>query len=1071
MKRSQYIPTILAGMAFLVIWGCNEGPASGNLPEVVDFNFHIRPILSDRCFACHGPDENKREAHLRLDTPEGALSTELEDGGFAFVAGNPDQSIAFQRLITHDREYLMPPPESNLSVSEHETELIRKWIEQGADYKPHWAFIPPQKTSLPNTNIEKWQNNPIDRFVGKKLRTEGIEPSPSAERETLIRRASFDITGLPPAVEEIDAFLQDDSPKAYEKLLDRLLQSPHYGERMAAHWLEVARFADSDGYLDDKHRDFSPWRDWVIEAFNKNLPYDDFLTWQLAGDLLDQATEEQILATAFNRLHKKNSEAGIVFEEFRAEYVADRTNTVGKAFLGLTMECARCHDHKYDPVSQKEYYQLYGFFNQTDELGTAVYGPDQTPGPALVLTDEESRRQIEFLKEKIAQSESRLKHQQEDHQKPESPTFRGITQSVAASTVAWYSFDRLQSTGENNATAANHLDHNKPATISGPVSSTGYKGNAVFVSEYNAITLGDKVGWFEKTEPFSLSFAAYPDTLYEEAGLFYHCEDLRLGLKGYSAHLEDNHIRFIIAHSWPHNAIEVKTVKPLEIREWTHLFFTYNGSGKAEGIHIYFDGQEVETEIIRDNLYKGILFEWNIHTYGFRSLFFGHRTHHRLFRDGGIDEVKVYTRNLSPLEVLSEYQPETAKAILATPETPENKKIIQDHIQLKSLANEKQLYADMQQWRDSLNKTMNQLPEIMVMGDLPSDEARSTFILNRGEYRSPGEEVEPGTPEAILAFDKKLPVNRLGLAKWLTHPENPLTARVFVNRIWQLHFGRGLVQTSDDFGAQGDLPSHPELLDWLAVWFMESGWDIKALHHLILSSQTYRQSSVATSEIIEKDPDNVLLARGPSFRLPAEMIRDNALAVSGLLVSRIGGPSVYPYQPEGLWSSITNKKWQYVYQQEPGEGLYRRSIYTIWKRTSAPPSLLIFDAGDRDVCTVRRRQTNTPLQALVLLNDPQHIEAARVLAEKTMASTSEDEAIGQTFRKITGRKADETEIRVLNDLYQHEYQRFTNQPDSLKAYLSVGELSSDTTLNQTSLAALASVVHAIMNTTDAYTKR
>lgn len=1083
MKDLFYVlpRAFLLALLPMLIWHCQpQKPlevveAEVNIPQQIDYNFHVRPILSENCFSCHGPDRQNQKADLRLDKAASAYAELVESRGKqAIVPGSLSESEVYHRIISEDSSRLMPPPDSHLSLNPEQKATIIRWIEQGAEYKPHWAFVKPEKQSPPEIKQKEWVRSEIDNFVLSALEQKKVKPSEEADKATLIRRASFDLTGLPPSLEEVDAFLADNSPDAYEKVIDRLLASPAYGERMAAHWLEVARYADSDGYLDDKHRDFSPWRDWVIRAFNENMPYDQFVTWQLAGDLLPNATQEQVLATAFNRLHKKNSEAGIVFEEFRVEYVADRTNTLGKALLGLTLECARCHDHKYDPVSQKEYYQLFGFFNSTFEIGTAVYGPGQTPGPSLLLTDEKTRSSIDSLKNMIAKLEQDVAHEKGKlpgykswlaHQ----PLAREVKQKIHAGKVAHYSFDKFHSDSPQKATSPNLLDKSTPAHLSEPVIKKGIKGKAFFVSDYNSASLGEKVGWFERTEPFSVDLWVYPDTVYDDASVFYHAEELRLGLKGYSLYLDHNRLKFIMAHSWPHNALQVKTTAPLPAKKWSRVTLTYDGSSKAKGVNIYINGKQQKLQPEHDNLYKSILYEPDIHTYGFKGLSLGNMSKVPPMKNGGIDEISVYQTQLTPLEVLYLYSPDTVEMIMHAPSSASRKEILQSFYRAHHIKSplEKQL----KDQRDSLNRLMSNIREIMVMGDLP--EPRPAYVLERGLYDAHGEEVSPATPEQVLAFPDSLPPNRLGLARWLFHADHPLTSRVIVNRIWQLHFGEGIVKTSDDFGNQGELPTHPALLDWLAVQLQEEGWDLKALHKRIMMSATYRQNSAIRPELQEKDPENKWLARGPRFRLPAEMLRDNALAISGLLVRKIGGTSVYPYQPEGLWDEVSNKSWRYQYLQEEGDGLYRRSIYTIWKRTSPPPSMMIFDAADRTTCTVQRRTTSTPLQALVLLNDPQYTEAAKILAERVIRKCGDnlDDRLIRVFRHCTGRYPDGEEMDLLSDFYEEEHHKFSQQPEEALAYLAVGATERDTSLPPAETAALAIVANAIMNTDEGYTRK
>ncbi len=1068
-RMKQYLIIVVLGLLPLLC-GCGmEVPseirtAYADLPAVIDFNYHVKPILSDKCFACHGPDFANRKGNLSLDTPEGASA--------AIVPGNLKKSQAYHRIISKDPATMMPPPESHLSLSAKEKAILVKWMEQGATYKPHWAFIPPLKNKLPPVaDSAEWQH-PIDRFILQRLAEEDLTFAPSATKETLIRRASFDLTGLPPDLEEIDAFLRDDSPAAYEQLIDRLLASESYGERMAAYWMDVARFADSDGYLDDKHRDFTPWRDWVIRAFNQNMPYDRFVTWQLAGDLIPNPTQESILATAFNRLNKRNSEAGIDFEEFRVEYASDRTNTMGTAFLGLSVECARCHDHKYDPITQKDYYRLFGFFNSTFELGTAVYGPGQTPGPALLLATEEEQHRLDSLKQYIRQLEDAVDQDVKDStgyepwKKQLQLTPRVIEQKIQSSLVAHYPFDVFNAVDDRRQTSPETSGRARPAVLSQAIVGEGKYGKAFFVSDYNRIALGEKVGWFERTDPFTIQLWLYPDTLYPEVNILWHCEDLRLGQKGYTLGLKDNKPVFAISHSWPQNAIQVQSPRTLPIKQWSHITITYDGSSKAEGIQLYIDGERQAVQIEYDHLYRSILYKPDIHTYGFGGLTLGARAKYIPFKNGGIDEVKVFDRDLTPVEVLFSYDRTRALDLARTKEKEMLLPFYRAHFDPKLSEDRTQL----RKARSVHNELASSIKEIMVMGDLPNP--RPTLVLERGLYDSPGEEVAPGVPERVLPFNAQLPRNRLGLAQWLFDRENPLTARVFVNRIWQMHFGRGLVKTSEDFGNQGELPTHPELLDWLAVYFIDSGWDIKALHKFILTSATYRQSSATNSQLLEKDPENILLARGPRFRLPAEMIRDNALAISGLLVDKKGGASVYPYQPPGIWDGLTNKSWAYKYLQEPGEGLYRRSLYTIWKRTAPPPSMLIFDIADRGVCTVRRSTTSTPLQALVLLNDPQFVEAARVLAERLVREgTPLSDRLTKAFRLVTGRTPNSREKQLMKAFYREEFDEFSQDQEAARAYLNTGAYDWDRSLDANEIAALGIVVNGLMNTDEGFTKK
>ncbi len=1050
-----------------------------NIPENVDYNYHVKPILSDKCFACHGPDKANQKAGLRLDIAENAYaSLEDNDNLHAIIPKHPNKSESVKRIFSSDKELIMPPPESNLVLSPREKAILYKWIEQGAQYKSHWAFIPPKKEEIPEIKNFEWAKNEIDFFVASKLEMEKLLPSKKATKETLIRRLYFDLTGLPPTIKEIEAFVNDKSNNAYEKIVDKLLNSPKYGERMAAEWLDVARYADSDGYLDDKHRDFSSYRDWVIKSFNSNMSYDEFTTFQLAGDLIPKPTKESTLATAFNRLHKKNSEAGIVFEEYRQEYVADRTLTVGKAFMGLSIECARCHDHKYDPISQKNYYQIAAFFNSTNEHGTPVYGPDQTPGPSLLLTNDEQEKVLDYINTNIEKTEGKLltveKSSSNDIQlwkKNTEQVIKSIKENLKNGLIAYYPFDKFKGINKKIFNSPNLAPKGKPVKIKEPEIRNGYKNNGVFLNDFTTITLPKNVGKFEHTNAFTLSLSIFPDIVYPEAGILYHCEDLRVGLRGYSLYLEENKPKFVIAHSWPTNAIQVKAKAPIPEKEWSNITISYDGFGKASGVHLYLNGNEIATDIEIDNLYKSILYKPNIHTYRFDGFTLGARSKMKTFIKGGIDELKIYDRELSGLEISYDFDSKKTVDLLKNVSKPENSRLISNHYNINYNDEAKALKENLKALKINLNQNIDTIPEIMVMGDLPSP--RPTFILDRGAYDAPTEEVFPNVPEAILPFNENLPKNRLGLSKWLFDKNNPLTGRVFVNRLWQMHFGRGLVESSDDFGNQGSLPSHPKLLNWLAVTFREGNWDIKKIHKLIVTSATYQQSSKMRKDLLEIDTNNALLARGPNLRMTAEMIRDNALAISGLLSPKIGGKSVYPYQPKGLWEELSNKPWRYKYLQEPGEGLYRRSIYTVWKRTSPPPSMLIFDVNERGVCNVKRRQTSTPLQALVLLNDPQFIEASRILSENLILKHKGniELQLKEAFKLSTGRSADNNEISILKKFHQDELKRFISENDNALAYTNIGNTPIHPKLNPTHVAALAIVINGIMNTTDSFTLR
>ena len=751
---------VVVGLSFIFISRQSSG-REASMPETVDYNFHIRPILSDRGFKCHGPDARQRKANLRLDTPDGAYAA-LKDNPQAhvIVPGKPELSEVFLRINTQDTSVIMPPPSSNLKLTSFEIDLIQKWISQGAVYQPHWAFIPPVDRPVPEAG-SAWASNEIDHFIFAKLLEKGLKPNEGADKERLLKRIHLDITGLPPTLEQQDNFLKDDAPDAYEKVVDALLNDPHYGEKMAIHWLDVARYADSHGYQDDGLRTMWPWRDWVIHAFNKNYPYDKFITWQLAGDLLPEPTKEMLLATGFNRNHKITQEGGVIDEEYRIEYVSDRTNTFGKAFLALTFECARCHDHKYDPISQQEYFSTFAFFNQVPEKGYQgdIFSGTAADPPRLKITSDDVKKILTFINKK--------------------------------------------------------------------------------------------------------------------------------------------------------------------------------------------DSLDVNVMIMRDS-----------------------------------------------------------------------------------------------SWR------------------------RPTYLLARGAYDAPAERVDFNLPQAILPFDTTtFAKNRLGLAQWLVNKNHPLTARVFVNRMWQEFFGRGLVKTSGDFGMQGDLPSHPELLDWLALDFIKHGWNVKRLVKQMVMSSTYRQSAEINKKKLNIDPENIYLSRASRVRLSAELTHDQVLASSGLLVKEIGGPSVKPYQPKGIWEASTSGRGLLArYVQDHGDKLYRRGMYTFIKRTVPPPSLLMFDGSSRDQCEVKRLRTNTPLQALVMMNDPLVVEASRVLAERLMKESSRtEEKIAKAFRLILCRYGESNELQVLTTYYENETKFLSTRISTAEKLIAAGEYPHERIDNKVALAALMEVVMTIYN--------
>jgi hypothetical protein len=1023
---------------FLLASSAGAAPLAGTK---VDYNFQIRPLLSDRCFVCHGPDPKTRKADLRLDTREGALASKV------FVPGKPDESELVRRICADDADR-MPPRKSNLSLSPAEIELLRRWIAEGAEYKPHWAFLPlPDKVPSPPVSDEKWPRTRLDRFVLARLDAEKLKPSPEASREDWIRRVTFDLTGLPATPEEVDNFLADKGDKAYEIVVDRLLTSKRYGERMAVDWLDVARYADSFGYQSDADTNVWPYRDWVIGAFNANLRYDQFLTWQLAGDRLPRATREQRLATAFNRLHRMTGEGGSIPEEWRLEYVADRVHTFGTAVLGLTFECARCHDHKYDPITQRDYYALSSFFNSIDEWGTydsAAFRPTPTLPLPTPAQEQALASQAEAVKVKEAtlarvrgESETAFKlWLAKDGLKPEIP---GLVGSFA--------LDRPTS----GQALANRIE-GKPAGANSPANTfvEGKLGQAIRFTGDDPVNFPNLLGSLERHQSWTMSFWLNLPERMKSAIVFHRMSGTDTGFHGTECSLDDGRLQIALVRFWPGNAIALRTKEPLPEKRWVHVAVGYDGSSMAAGLRLWVDGKPAAAEVVRDHLTRDL-------QAGGSGPSFGER-----FRSIGLkgvlfDELHIADRLLADVEVAHLFD---GKALAVALEKKDTTALREYYLAALDPEMTK-ARAELTVARQQFFATQTGVNEIMTMEEMPAP--RTAYILKRGEYDAPRDRpVERATPASLPPFPDGAPRDRLGLARWLTQPRHPLTARVAVNRFWQHFFGRGIVPTPDNFGIQGALPSHPELLDALARDFIDSGWDVKGLVKNIVLSATYRQRSSATPELREHDPDNVLLGRGPARRLSAEMLRDTALFAGGLLVEKVGGPSVKPYSPGDLWRATNAFLPAYV--ADKGEGLYRRSMYTFWRRTAPPPNMLAFDAPSREVCVARRQPTSTPLQPLVLLNDPTFVEAARGLGERLLRrSGTIEEKLTWAFRVTATRAPTEREQALLLKAYQEQKARFEKEPEAARKYLSVGDRPMAKDLALPELAAASVVANALLN--------
>ena len=1012
-------------------------PLSAAHADPVDFRRDIMPILADRCFACHGPDAAQRKAELRLDV-------EAEAKKEAIVPGQADTSELMKRILSTDPEEVMPPPTSEKpALTPEQAELFRRWIAEGAKWKGHWAFETATKPAVPEVALATWPRNDIDRYILATMESKGLAPSPEASRETLIRRLYLDITGLPPALEAVEDFVLDHSPEGYERVVDGLLASPDYGEQMARRWLDGARYADTNGFQNDFHRIMWPWRDWVIGAFNDNMPYDQFVVEQLAGDLLPNATESQRIATGFNRNNKSNTEGGSIEEEWYVENIVDRVETASTVFMGLTMGCARCHDHKYDPVTQKDFYEFYAFFNSTEDRG--FYEETRgNAGPQVYTPSFEQQQKLNELDGAV-----NLARQALDEERARlGADFDGWLAALRAAPSA----------GETLAPkfAATFPSDQGAALTWAP----GLVGQALALNGTPEATLalGDAV-WFDREKPFTVSLWARPDG---DGALFSKMDEAN-NFRGVDMlAFADGHIDVHIVNTWDGNALKITTELAFTPGAWSHFALTYDGSGKAAGVKVYVNGLVAGATVLNDALSGPIDTA--------EPLRIGQRTS-SMYLSGAISDFQFFDRALGEAEPKALMESALAAALPA--EIPEEQaKVLRAHF-------DSRIALDLKPQQDAVNVAQKarddyakDIPSVMVMQERA--EPRPTYLLKRGVYDAPdtSEALQPNVPDFLPALKSGAPRNRLGLAQWMADPANPLTPRVAVNALWQGVFGTGLVKTAEDFGLQSSPPSHPELLDYLATHFVESGWDMKGLLKTIVTSATYRQSSAVNDTLLAADPDGQLYARAPRYRLSAEAVRDNALAVSGLLHKSLGGPSVMPYQPEGLWADLAGGAGQGPYVQSKGADLYRRSLYTYRKRTVPHPTLTTFDAPGFEKCQVRRDRTNTPLQALALLNGPTFVEAARNLAQRMMGESQGEvrERIAYGFRVTTGRNPSQTELDTLTKGYDGFAAKFSANPEAAAQLVTNGESPVPEALPKSELAAYTTVAGILLNLDEAITR-
>jgi hypothetical protein len=1048
MRLPRFLPVVLGLLAL---------PVKSVAAEKVRFNRDVRPILSDTCFHCHGPDEKERKGGLRLDVRTEALKPS-KSGATAIVPGKPEQSEIITRIHSGDAEEVMPPPKLHKTLTTAQRETLRNWVAQGAEYEGHWAFIKPVRVAPPLDTP-----NPIDGFLRAKIAQAGLSHSPEAPREALIRRLTLDLTGLPPAPAEVAAFLADKAPGAYERLVDRLLASPSYGEHMAAPWLDLARYADSNGFQSDTSREMWHWRDWLIGAFNRNLPFDQFTIEQLAGDMLPQATQDQILATGFNRNHRLNGEGGRIVEEWFAETVIDRVETTGLTWMALTLNCCRCHDHKYDPVSQKEFYQLFSYFNSSDETGVlGEFGGSgetrkggNTP-PVLFLPTEEETRRLASLNAEAKSVETQLGAARKALPEGIAAWEKEFTPKLSDTTSVWTAPRVLEARSLGGATLNAQPDGSYLATGKNPANDS-----------YELI-LSPGTGRFT---------GMLLEVLPEET-----LPSKSLGRSGTG--------NFVLT------GVEVDLRKPGAAEPEVILLTRAEADYEQKGYEIakIIDGQPKPAQGRRNadkkngkpgwavdggdpakKLARKALFVCEPVDMPEGSTLAVRLVHASPFGDHNIARFKIQTSAL-PAALLSlkgETLPESLKTALHT-EPAKRTGPQRSEIEKFYIANTqnpvRQPETRLAELRKKIKDTTDSQYSSMIMKEMATP--RAAFVLNRGEYDRPGAPVARALPAVLPPLPEGAPNDRLGLAKWLVSGEHPLTARVWVNRVWERLFGTGIVKTTENFGSQADWPSHPELLDWLATEFVRLNWDMKAMLRLIVTSAAYRQSTTVTPEHLAKDPENRLLARMPRLRLSAETLRDQALTVSGLLVDKIGGPSVRPYMPDAVWDETSVYGNLRNYKSDEGEGLYRRTLYTIWKRTAAPPSMLLFDSPSREICTVKRSRSNTPTQALALLNEITYVEAARKLAEGMLlqGGNTPEARVEWAFQRVLARKPDAFERDTVTRRLKARLDKLTPEEAAARQIISLGKSKPADSLAPAELAAYTVTANVLLNLDEAVTR-
>ena len=1023
----------------------------GQGAEKLKYNKDIRPILSENCFACHGPDSAARKADLRLDKREDAIKFG------AIVAGNAEKSPIIERIFSAEKSKVMPPPKAHKVLTTAQKEILKRWVLEGAEYELHWSFIAAKKPNLPEIKNPAWVKNPIDRFILAELEKKGLAPAPEADRRTLARRLSLDLNGLPPDPAVVEAFVADKRPDAYEKLVDQFMQSSSWGEHRGRIWLDAARYADSHGIHFDNYREMWSYRDWVINSFNKNMPFAQFTIEQLAGDLLPNATLQQKIASGFNRCNITTNEGGAISEEYLVLYTRDRTETVAQVWLGLTAGCAVCHDHKFDPFSTKDFYSMAAFFNNTTQ--GAMDGNIKDTPPIIAVPSPEDQARWEVVSKELASVRTLVENRKKESKGDFEKWMATANKDTFSTRTPTEGLEVSAALKEGKGNKLEFIINKEKKLIDAP-DIAWVKGQTeekvLQVAKAGSVTIPE-IGDFEKDQAFS--FGAWVLTPRQQFGPLFARMDDTAKHRGWDLWFENGKVGAHLVSSWPENAIKVMSKASFNQNVWTHVFVTYNGSGKADGVKIYVNGTAQATEVLSNNLTGSIRTK-----VPFRL---GSRHSKEPLQKATFHDLKIYNRNLRPEEVAALGPVEKLVQILAKEQskrTPEEVNQLFDWW----LSNMDEKSKDLATRLGNLDREEKELKgkgtiaHIMVEKPEPS----MAYILNRGDYDKRKDKVAAATPEILPTMPKDSPKNRLGFSQWLLMPENPLTYRVTVNRFWQEVFGNGLVRSSGDFGITGDTPSHPELLDYLALEFREQGGDIKKFFKLMVTSATYMQSAAATPEKLEKDPANRLLSRGSRYRMDAEMIRDYALASSGIIAKKIGGPSVKPYQPEGVWEAVamigSNTR---DYRPDSGENLYRKSMYTFWKRSAPPASMEILNAPNRETCTVKRERTNTPLQALVTLNDPQFVEAARFLAERTLkeGGPSLDSQLDFITMRILSRKLNPAEKALVlaerSDLLGY----YSKNQEEAKKLQSFGAHKSDPKLDLAELSTWTMTINSLMN--------